>query len=98
MFKAAMSIATEQIFPIYARARISTKQANKIAQVIVQHNRSMQNLMKIKKETREIERAKERIDACKKPWPAGRKMFGASYPTQQTKHFFYQYRMIALHQ
>ena len=50
MFKAAMSITTEQILPIDARARIPTKQANKIAQDIVQHYRSMQNLMKIKKE------------------------------------------------
>ena len=50
MFKAAMSSTTEQILPIYARARIPTKQANKIAQDIPQHYRSMQNLMKIKKE------------------------------------------------
>ena len=49
MIKAAMSITTEQILSIYARARISTKQANKIAQDVVQHYRSMQNLMKIKK-------------------------------------------------
>ena len=57
-----MSITTEQILPIYARARISTKQANKIAQDTVQHYRSVQNLMKIEKERR----AKERIEAFKK--------------------------------
>ena len=33
---------------------------------MVQHYRSMQNLMKIEKEKREIGRAKERIDALKK--------------------------------
>ena len=49
-FKAAMPITTEQILPIYARARIPTKQANKIARDIVQHYRSMQNLMRNKKE------------------------------------------------
>ena len=62
MCKAAMSITTEQTLPIYARARISTKQANKIAQDTVQHYRSVQNLMKIEKE----KRAKERIEAFKK--------------------------------
>ena len=61
-----MSITTEQILPIYARARIPTKQANKIAQDIMEPYRSMQNLMKIKKERREIRRAKEKIEAFKK--------------------------------
>ena len=66
MFKAALPVTTEQILPIYARARISTKQANKIAQDIVQHYRCVQNLMKIKKEKRETGRTKERIEAFKK--------------------------------
>ena len=66
MFKAAMSITTEQILPTYARAKIPTKQANKISQDMMQHYRSMQKLMKIKKEKREIGRAKERIEAFKK--------------------------------
>ena len=67
MFKAAMSITTEQILPIYARARIPTKHANKTAHDIVQHYyRSTQNLMKIKKEKRETGEAKERTEAFKK--------------------------------
>ena len=100
MFKAAMSITTEQILPIYARARIPTLQANKIAQDIVQHYRNMQNLMRSKKG--EIGRAKARVEAFKKrlhkTWPAGGKMYGAGYPTQKTNHFLHQCRMIALHQ
>ena len=39
MFKATMSVTSEQILPIYARARIPTKQANKIALDIVLHYR-----------------------------------------------------------
>ena len=55
MFKAVMSIAAEQILPIYVRTRIPTKQAYKITRDIVQHYRSIKNLMKIKKGKREIE-------------------------------------------
>ena len=50
MFKAAMSITTEQILPIYAQSKNSDKTSKKIAQDIVQHARSMQNLMRSKKE------------------------------------------------
>ena len=62
MFKATMSITIEHILPIYARARIPTKQANKIAQDIVQHCRSMQNLMKIKKKKKKNRESQKKKD------------------------------------
>ena len=71
MFKAAMSITTEQILLIYARARILTKQTKKVAQDIVQHYRSMQNLMKIIKKKEDQGEPKKGLkhsrNVCKKP-------------------------------
>ena len=45
MFKAALSITTKQILLIYARARIPTKQASKIAQDVVQASKIAQDVV-----------------------------------------------------
>jgi len=66
MFRAALSIAMEEILPIYRKARIPAKQPKKIAQDILKYYNSMQNLMKTKKEKREIGITKERIETFKK--------------------------------
>ena len=66
MFKAAMLTVTESIFPIYKRARISTKTDKKLSQNIISYYDQMQNIMKIKKANRDFGKAKERIELFKK--------------------------------
>ena len=58
--------------------------------------------MKIKKEKREIEKSKERIEsfnkACKKSWFAGRKMRYIKLAMRKIKHLLCQCKLIACRQ
>ena len=64
-FKAAMATVQEEILPIYSRARIPTKSERNIAQGIIELHKKLQDLMKIKKEKREIVKSKEKIESFK---------------------------------